>query len=58
MKAIRVGCQCIIPVEVVDGVAPVVLNVPTETRETHPNVQPRDLYIIAIHSVTGQHPSL
>ena len=39
-----------IPVEVVDGVAPVIFNVPTETRETHPNIQPRHLmhYIMSI----------
>ena len=36
-------CVSIIPVKVVDGVAPVVLDVPTETGETHPNVQPRHL---------------
>ena len=32
-----------VPVEVVDGVAPVVFNMPTETREAHSNVQPGHL---------------
>lgn len=36
-----------IPVEVVDGVAPVVLNVPAETGETHANIQPWHLVTAA-----------
>ena len=30
--------------EIVDGVAPVILCVPTEAWETHANVTPRDLH--------------
>lgn len=33
-----------VPVEVVDGVAPVVLNVPAERGEDHPHVEPGDLH--------------
>ena len=48
-----------VPVKVVDGVAPVVLNVPTETGETHPNVQPRHLAEIQTeHAVSNSTTSV
>ncbi len=37
-----------VPVIKVDGAAPVVLNVPTEGREGHSNVAPRDLHTVNI----------
>ena len=39
-----------LPVKVVDRVAPMVLVMPAETRETHANIQPRDLQKIRIES--------
>ncbi len=33
-----------LPVKVIDGIAPMVLNVPAEARETHAHVQPGNLH--------------
>ena len=43
------------PVQEVDGVAPVVLNVPAERGETHAHIKPGYLHARDVHIDVGEH---
>lgn len=40
--------------QVVDGIAPVVFDVPAEGREAHPHVQPREFHAADVGSDVGE----
>lgn len=44
-----------LPMQIVDGIAPVVLNVPAERGEAHAHVEPRQSHATDISSDMGQH---
>lgn len=49
-------CLCLVsPVQEVDGVAPVVLNVPAEGGETHPHIEPGHLHTRDVYVDVGEH---
>ena len=47
--------ECTLPVEVVDGVAPVVLDVPAEGGEAHAHIQPGQLHATDVGCNVSQH---
>lgn len=48
------GSAGVLPVQVVDRVAPVVFDVPTERREAHAHVQPGELHAADVSSDVGK----